>query len=1074
MNSYKLVHSSGTFYVGFDVEDAPAGLFDAAQKSCEFLHIPLEQLRGIEGLPPLQIWREIEPPKVPIVELTVVPTSITAGETAVLTWFTEHAAEIFLNNAAVAAEGSMEVQPVESISYELVASGPGGITTDEIFLEVNPATPPPQHIVRVIDDQDPGFSTVGSWTPWSNQGYKSRIVFAAQGNGSAVATWSFEDLEPGKYRVSVTWFSYENRATDAPFTVFDKIVRINQELSPADFQENDTWWEDLGAFSVTNSLVVKLSNDANEYVIADAVRIEGPYPLDWEISGPPPPPLAPLTLTATPDQVQEGQSVTLRWNAEGANSVSLSGDLASDGSGYVYEEVAISGSKIVALSGSRAFHLKAIYPGGWVVEIPANVTVLRDLPHQHWDGVSYIDLGEGRRCPDFWTIATNETIADGQWSDPDIWSQSGIPDNGELVRIKHTVLYDVHSDEALASLEIVSGGELWFDPDNKTRLTATNVLVRQGGKLQAGEAPAPVVAWVSASLAFQDRPYHPADTEQWGNVFLCLGKIQIRGTPCDRLFLRLAREPRAGDKKLLLSEPAPEAWSAGERYLIPDSRQLQPGGSCEELVFSSGFSADRRILYLVEPLKFNHPAWHDEQGQPHLNWMPHVARLSTNVGIRSTNPLSPNRGHIWVDSRTAVVSICNAALHGLGRVQSDRHSFNVSKANSCNIVLENCSIFDPPQPQHGYNDSPIPWGITLKAPAKVKGNVVYNWAGAGVFSNWSGAEIDGNFISRIHGNGARADAGQGKSGNGIWCYPIDRVRNNVVCNVASPTNSHYGISLIGNGGDLPVAEFSGNEIYGCERGFEIWYVGTTDSQPSATRESVLDGLKIWHCSLMAIFRYPCSKVTFRGLQIRGDYSLREYSMLGVIIVDYLTHEGKIMDADIRGCSYGYGPATINKPMASNEETAEIIEDSFLQNVWNINAGPIWGVAPDFWYPSRVFHIRNCRCEAPPGQPLHTIAVNLFTREEWERREDGHILQTNECYVYDYQQQAGDDFRLYFPEQAPDWLLPTNPNIYHPPEKNVGGLTNIQAWEQHKVAACGSVAPAETETREGIIGLVAQL
>jgi len=51
---------------------------------------------------------------------------------------------------------------------------------------------------------------------------------------------------------------------------------VNQELAPDDFQEGGTWWEDLeGVYRITVSeLTVYLLDDANDHVIADAVRIE--------------------------------------------------------------------------------------------------------------------------------------------------------------------------------------------------------------------------------------------------------------------------------------------------------------------------------------------------------------------------------------------------------------------------------------------------------------------------------------------------------------------------------------------------------------------------------------------------------------------------------------------------------------------------------------------------------------------------------------------------------------------------------------------------------------------------------
>ena len=115
----------------------------------------------------------------------------------------------------------------------------------------------------------------------TGQGFQADVHFSELGNGGDVATWTF-NVTPGVYRVSATWSDHPNRATDAPFMVLDgnstlATVVIDQEFAPDVLFDQDVWWEDLGGpYTITsNTLVVRLTDDANEWVIADAVRIEG-------------------------------------------------------------------------------------------------------------------------------------------------------------------------------------------------------------------------------------------------------------------------------------------------------------------------------------------------------------------------------------------------------------------------------------------------------------------------------------------------------------------------------------------------------------------------------------------------------------------------------------------------------------------------------------------------------------------------------------------------------------------------------------------------------------------------------
>lgn len=119
---------------------------------------------------------------------------------------------------------------------------------------------------------------LGHWPCYVGVGFGNDVRYAAPGHGKAVTRWTFL-VSPGEYQVSATWARHINRATDAPFLLHDgshtTAVRVNQEVGPSDFVEQGTWWQELGPpISVTgNFLVIELTNDANEFVIADAIRV---------------------------------------------------------------------------------------------------------------------------------------------------------------------------------------------------------------------------------------------------------------------------------------------------------------------------------------------------------------------------------------------------------------------------------------------------------------------------------------------------------------------------------------------------------------------------------------------------------------------------------------------------------------------------------------------------------------------------------------------------------------------------------------------------------------------------------
>jgi hypothetical protein len=145
-----------------------------------------------------------------------------------------------------------------------------------------------------IDDEDPGYSETPVWVEREEAGYPGYAGtgdpsfgdwrYQAAGTGSRVATWEVTTNRPGVYEVYVTWAPFANRATNAPYTVYDGPASggalegtfpINQELTPtAHVTLGGRPFQRLGtSFTITsNTLAVTLSNLANEYVIADAVQ----------------------------------------------------------------------------------------------------------------------------------------------------------------------------------------------------------------------------------------------------------------------------------------------------------------------------------------------------------------------------------------------------------------------------------------------------------------------------------------------------------------------------------------------------------------------------------------------------------------------------------------------------------------------------------------------------------------------------------------------------------------------------------------------------------------------------------
>jgi uncharacterized protein (DUF1800 family) len=154
------------------------------------------------------------------------------------------------------------------------------------FAVTGRAVPPPA--ARYVDDLSADFTVTSGWqTNQTGAGTSGAVPFqqffasAPPGAGEETATWTFNGLEPGQYRVWATWVGFSWAPTNTPFTVYDGAnalgtVRVDQTADAAGFNDGASVWRDLGTFTISgaNGLVVQMSNDANGYPEADGVRVE--------------------------------------------------------------------------------------------------------------------------------------------------------------------------------------------------------------------------------------------------------------------------------------------------------------------------------------------------------------------------------------------------------------------------------------------------------------------------------------------------------------------------------------------------------------------------------------------------------------------------------------------------------------------------------------------------------------------------------------------------------------------------------------------------------------------------------
>lgn len=382
----------------------------------------------------------------------------------------------------------------------------------------------------------------------------------------------------------------------------------------------------------------------------------------------------------------------------------------------------------------------------------------------------------------------------------------------------------------------------------------------------------------------------------------------------------------------------------------------------------------------------------------------------------------------------------------------------------------------------------------------VRDNVIDNWLGAGIMTVTGGESynvIDHNFVSDIIGTTLRSDTPPGTQGTGIWLSgPNNYVRNNVVTDIGDGNGGLgvYGYTLYFSFGQAPMPRFqgadvsqpgqstildvrstpllsfSGNEVYGATaRGLTYWYVNSGYNQPHAGGPSTIQGLRIWNTFAMGIFGYYSNRLTIDGLVAHSDFSLASTTFnYGVYLGDYLAQNFTIQNSDIEGYSIGFYPST-------QSGSTQTIKDSRLRNVVDVKFSTLFtsNVSASVILP-RTVYIQNVKFDAPPGVPLQAIVMDYNGRTTGGSTRD--LILPDQVFVTNYNQTPGDNFRVYYTQQAANYIVPQtvmNPTVPSPHVVGspVAGLTNAQTWAQYGIAIAGAVAPATATTRPGIVGLV---
>jgi hypothetical protein len=669
--------------------------------------------------------------------------------------------------------------------------------------------------------------------------------------------------------------------------------------------------------------------------------------------------------------------------------------------------------------------------------------------------------------PNFAHAPTMTSAQAGNWSDRSTWNPARLPTAADVVRIAHRVHYD-----SLAGIADVvgvdAGGRLSFATSEHTRLRVGVLLVMPDGTLEVGTPDRPIEPQVTAEIVIANRALNlSVDPDQWGTGLLAIdGRVTMHGALKSPTFVRTAVEPLAGQTVIQVQQGV-TGWGVGDEVFLPDTRQV---GETDK--FSAAFalevdrmkieslSADGRFITVSPPLSHDHRGARDADGTPTelsdgTKLLPHLGNLSRNVIIRSENP-SATRGHTAYTHR-ASVHIAYVRFQDLGRTRATTLDPAVNHVGRYPLHVHH--LWGPSNANNtGYQFELVGNAVvdTLKWPIAVHGshygliqnNVVYGGselAGAGIAvedGSETGNRFEGNLVAVIRGfvNARETGSDSQTPGSGAECFWAAGFNNRFINNVASTCRNPFQQVAAGpgfkffapaatmtirnplfRGADMtkdsdtmtvtlqrqPLLEFRGNEVYGASAvGFTAWHLGTSGYDIPLVQESVIQDFRVWHVYGSAIWNYPVNRLTIDNLTYRIDPSDIVYWEPAIQSGDYRTIDLTVRGGDIQA---GSVLASITDPVGviRIEDVRAVTRDHAF--TFDTPYTPGTGASsPDSGI---TVVLRNNIVSNWPGQSLRTISTSFRSGDNTYPNARYNI------YVEDYQGQRGNNFRVYWKEQA---------------------------------------------------------
>ena len=329
----------------------------------------------------------------PTLQLTVDNSTISAGQSATLSWNSTNATSITIDNgvgSVTVPSGSKSVSPAATTTYTATATGPGGTTTAAVTITVGSGGGTGTTAPTITLTADHTSITVGQSATLSWNSTDATSITIDNGIGSVTAPSGSKSVSPTAtttYTATATGPGGTATAT-VTITVTAAAVAPTVELSAnsTSITAGDSVtlsWNSTNATSVTidngiGSVTVPsgtttIKPTATTTYTATATGAGGTTQASVTITVTPAAPPSIASFTASPSTINKGDLSTLSWQTSNSTSVTISPSIPAEDS----QPLAVSGSTPVSPASTITYTLTATGPGG---SATAKVTVTVNIP----------------------------------------------------------------------------------------------------------------------------------------------------------------------------------------------------------------------------------------------------------------------------------------------------------------------------------------------------------------------------------------------------------------------------------------------------------------------------------------------------------------------------------------------------------------------------------------------------------------------------------------------------------------------------------------------------------------------